>query len=165
MQDSEKSVENTHVLQEETAQQTEAADIISAVRNYLLQCPVFEKQRISVDGMITSEGAFNIGTLPVDEQVRAYIGGGALRQFVFEISKSEKTADTDKQNASNAAVFEQLSAYLKQQTKLKNLPKIPSGNTAHKIETTSCGYLEKQELDMRIYIIQCRMLYTQKGER
>ncbi len=140
-------------------------NILSAVREYLLNCPVLGKRRISVDGLPSKEAAFNIGTLPFDEQIRPYIGGGALRQFVFEISANEQTADSDAQNAENSACFEELSNYFKQQTKLKNMPLLPLGNIAHKIETISSGYLEKEEQNTRVYIMQCRVLYTKKGER
>ncbi len=159
------SLNESESMAENAVDGAQSADILSAVRNYLLQCPVFGEKRISVDGHAPNENSFNIGTMPQDEQLRAYIGGGALRQFVFEISKSEQTADTDEQNAKNAAVFETLSSYFIKQSQVKNLPVLPQGNTAHKIEAISSGYLEKQEQNTRIYIIQCRVLYTKKGER
>ncbi len=159
------SLNESEGIIENAVHSAQSTDILSAVRNYLLLCPVFGEKRIAVDSLMPNENSFSIGTMPQDEQLRAYIGGGALRQFVFEISKSESTADTDEQNAKNAAVFEQLSSYFKKQTQIKNLPLLPVGNSAHKIEAISSGYLEKHEQNTRIYIIQCRVLYTQKGER
>ncbi len=139
--------------------------MLEAIRTYLLACPLFSNHRIGVDSVQSNETGYALGTMPMDEILRTYVSQSTMRQYVFEITASYLTADTDTQNMENAAAFEALSTWLSQQTKLRNFPTFPDDCTIKKIQAVSNGYFDSTKTSTRLYVMQCRIVYFKKGER
>ena len=63
----------------------------------------------------------------------------------------------------NSGFYENLAAWLEQQTRTGNLPVLPDGKEAQKIEAQSTGYLFTTGPDVGKYQIQCRLQYYQEA--
>ncbi len=136
--------------------------IISALRNYFLTSELLSGKNISIDGLPPRQDAFAIGTMPQDEAIKTYIDKSTKRQYVFELSASFTNDENQTQNAKNVAFFEQISDWLYNQTRSNNLPILPSGCKALKIEAVSGGYFDTEQNGIRIYVCQCRLTYFKK---
>ncbi len=137
--------------------------IIQALRDYFNKCALLEDCALEIDGSLHNTKAFSIGTMPVDEVLKKYLGGSSLRQYVFELIASYPQADTQEQNAKNAAFFEEFSDWLCTQSSVGNLPILPDNCTARKIETLSNGYFQSDDNSTRLYAMQCRIVYFKKS--
>ncbi len=136
--------------------------IIEALREYFNNCELFDNAPIGIDGVPKKMKAFSIGTMPVDEVLKKYMGGSSLRQYVFELVATYPEADTEEQNAQNAAFFEEFANWLSEKTKANNLPHLPTGCTAKSMEAMSSGYFQGDDNNARIYVMQCRVVYFKK---
>lgn len=139
--------------------------IIGALRDYFLACPLTGDRRVDVDNLHTREMAFDVGTTPADEILQRYISGSCLKQYVFQVSAAYPLKDESAQNVADAALFEQLAAWLSAQTKARDFPRLPPACQARQIEAISSGYFEGMDAKTRIYAIQCRIVYFKKGVR
>lgn len=139
--------------------------IISAVREYLQSCPLFDDGKINIDYLSDKDGhEYSIDTSPAEEVVTQYMSGSAMCQYVFNVrSKSGYSQDTVQQIA-NSGFFEEFTKWIKTQNKRKALPKLEVGLTPLKVEALSTGYLSANFVNQTQYQIQCRLLYFRKGD-
>lgn len=139
--------------------------IIGALREYFLACPLTGNQRLGVDYLPEEGIAYSIDSTPATEVIRQYVGGSSLRQYLFVFRSVNDYGPDALQNMANSGFFEQLAAWLEQQTRLRRFPALGPGRVAQKIEAQSTGYLFTASPDTGKYQIQCRLVYLQKGER
>lgn len=139
--------------------------IIGALREYFLACPLTGNQRLGVDYLPEEGIAYSIDSTPATEVIRQYVGGSSLRQYLFVFRSVNDYGPDALQNIANSGFFEQLAAWLEQQTRLRRFPALGPGRVAQKIEAQSTGYLFTASPDTGKYQIQCRLVYLQKGER
>ncbi len=137
--------------------------IIESLRSYFLSCPLLTKERLCVDSAQQRQNAYSIGTMMSDEVMRMYLGKSSKRQYVFELLAFYTVADTEAQNAQNAAFFEHFAQWLDEQNKSGNLPLLPQRCKPIKLEALSGGYLETQNTDTKVYAMQCRLVYFKRA--
>lgn len=146
-----------------------AKTIIEALKKYFEACPLLAGSKINVDYLpdkVKTAGVeCSIDTTPAEEEIQRYVSGSAMCQQVFDIRTLSDYGPDTLQQVANSGFFEDLSAWLREQTKKKNLPELPDGMTARFIEAQSTGYLAADFADKAKYQIQCRLVYFRKGER
>ena len=139
-----------------------ADTIIQALRDYFLACPLMGKRKINVDFLPEKGVEYSIDTTPATEVVKYYIDGTSIRQYLFVIRSVEEYGPDVLQNLANSGFYEAIAPWLEQQTRAGNLPTLPAGKTAQKIEAQSTGYLFTTGPDVGKYQIQCRLQYFQE---
>lgn len=137
--------------------------IIEALYNYFIDCPLMGNRKLNVDYLPEHGVEYSIDTTPATEVVKWYVGGSSIRQYLFVIRSVEDYAPDVLQNLANSGFYENLAAWLEQQTRAGNLPVLPDGKEAQKIEAQSTGYLFTTGPDVGKYQIQCRLQYYQEA--
>lgn len=137
--------------------------IIRSLWDFFLTCPLMGNSKINVDFLPEKGVEYSIDTTPATEIVKQYVDGSSIRQYLFVIRSVEEYGPDVLQNLSNSGFYEDLSAWLEEQTRAGNFPILPEGKTPQKIEAQSTGYLFTTGPDTGKYQIQCRLQYFQKG--
>lgn len=146
-----------------------AGSIIQALRDYFLECPLLVDNRINVDYLpedTKRDGMeVSIDPVPAESVIRQYKNGGGRDQYVFVIGTVNDYGQNTLQNIENSGLYEELSKWLRVQSRQRKLPKLPAGLEALSIEAQSPGYLFSAYADVAKYQIQCRIVFYRKGDR
>ena len=143
---------------------------INALRAWLKTCPLIAEEQeatgaaFRIAGLEEESTAFSIEDSPGDPIITEYISGWEMAKNYLFLSRREYS-EVDAVSIQNSGFFEQLAAWLEQQTRLRRFPALGPGRVAQKIEAQSTGYLFTASPDTGKYQIQCRLVYLQKGER
>ncbi|MCI1966864.1 MAG: hypothetical protein LKJ17_12150 [Oscillospiraceae bacterium] len=140
-----------------------ADTIIQALREYFLTCPLMGKSKINVDFLPEKGIEYSIDTTPATEIIKRYVNGDTRRQYLFVIRSVNDYGSDALQNVANSGFYEQLAAWLEEQTNAENFPQLPPGMEPESIEAQSTGYLFTAGPKSGRYQIQCRLIYLQKG--
>lgn len=142
--------------------------IIEGLHKFFEACPLMTDNRINVDYLPedAKKGVeFSIDATPGTEVIKSYMDGGAECQYQFVLrSVNDYGADTW-QNIANSGFYDGLVAWMRQQSRARNLPEMPEGMTPKSIEAMSTAYLFNMGASTGKYQIQCRLLYFRKGDR
>lgn len=140
--------------------------IMEALRVWLRSYEPLSTGRLAIDFLPKQARTYSVDSVPCKEEVKRYLDGSSLRQFLFTLSSREFKGEDIGQNADNLAFYEAFSTWLLRQNRLRNLPELPEGRTARKIEVTTSGYpFQVDEQGTARYQIQLRLEYFQKGTR
>lgn len=120
--------------------------------------------RLDVDFLPEDADSYSIDTIPCEEILKRYKDGGTRKQFQFAVSSRRFYEQNIKQNLSNLQFFEDLTAWVENKARLRQLPAMDNGRTAQKIVVTSTAYpfIVSEDGKAR-YQIQMRLEYYQKG--
>jgi hypothetical protein len=138
---------------------------VEYVRDLLLQYPDIEaSDDVHIDFVGMTPSQFGIRAEPTGQIIKKYLNGDTLRRFSFAL---EGLCDTisDEDRAKNNELYEELSLWLEEQTKKRQLPSMGSSARAMKIEATGGVYLasEAEDGDSAIYLMQIELNYYQKA--
>ncbi len=140
--------------------------IVEAIRGWLRTYEPLSKGRLAVDFLPKQAQTYSVDTVPCKEEIKRYMDGSSLRQFLFTLSSRNFKGENIGQNVDNLAFYEAFSAWVLQQNQTKTFPVLTAGQTARKIEVTTSGYpFFVDEHGTARYQIQMRMEYFQKGTR
>lgn len=140
--------------------------LIEALRGWLRIYPPLSQGRLAVDFLPKQAQAYSLDSVPCKEEVRRYLDGSSLRQFLFVLSSREFKGEDIRQNTDNLAFYEGFSNWVLAQDRARQLPELGESRTARKIEVTTSGYpFFVDEHGTARYQIQLRMEYFQKGRR
>ena len=122
------------------------------------------KGRLDVDFLDNEADTYSIDTIPCEEIIKRYKDGGTVKQFQFAVSSRRFYEQNIKQNLSNLQFFEDLTAWVENKSRSRELPVMDKGRTAQKIVVTSTAYpfIVSEDGKAR-YQIQMRLEYYQKG--
>ena len=120
--------------------------------------------RLDVDFLDENIDTYSIDTIPCEEIMKRYKDGGTIRQFQFAVSSRRAYEQNIKNNLSNLQFFEDLTDWVENKARLRQLPTMDKGRTAQKIVVTSTAYpfIVSEDGKAR-YQIQLRLEYFQKG--
>lgn len=120
--------------------------------------------RLDVDFLDEDIDTYSIDTIPCEEIIKRYKDGGKIKQFQFAVSSRRAYEQNIKNNLSNLQFFEDLTAWVENKARLRQLPTMDKGRTAQKIVVTSTAYpfIVSEDGKAR-YQIQMRLEYYQKG--
>lgn len=136
--------------------------IIECVRDFILTCPFLQDGRVNVDYTGVAATEYSIDGQPLKTVMRSYITGESIRQFGFVFGSVERYGADAPNNIQNSGFYEDFSAWLEEQTRAGNLPKLGTGRQARRIEAESSGYLFDNDEKTARYQIQCRLEYFQE---
>ena len=120
--------------------------------------------RLDVDFLPEDADTYSVDTIPCEEILKRYKDGGTRKQFQFAVSSRRFYEQNIKNNISNLQFFEDLTAWVEEKVRLRQLPTMDKGRTAQKIVVTSTAYpfIVSEDGKAR-YQIQMRLEYYQKG--
>lgn len=119
--------------------------------------------RLDVDFLDENADTYSVDTIPCEEVIKRYKDGGTVRQFQFAVSSRRYYEQNIKNNLSNLQFFEDLTAWVENKARLRQLPTMDKGRIAQKIVVTSTAYpfIISEDGKAR-YQIQMRLEYYQK---
>lgn len=136
--------------------------MISAVRDFILTCPLLKDGHVRVD-YIGAEIGYSIDPLPVEPVIKKYMDGGSRRQYAFAFTTKERFSGNEMEAIENSGFLYDFSEWLEEQNNLENFPKLKDDKkNISDIEVMNSGFLFGSEPDYASYQIQCRFIYTQE---
>jgi len=140
--------------------------IIEALRGWLRSYKPLATGRLAVDFLPKEAQTYSVDSVPCKEEVKQYLDGSSLRQFLFVLSSREFKGEDIGQNMDNLAFYEAFSNWVLRQERARRFPDLGEGRRARKIEVTTSGYpFQVDEHGTARYQIQLRLEYFQKGAR
>lgn len=120
--------------------------------------------RLDVDFLDEQADTYSVDTIPCEEIIKRYKGGGTVKQFQFAVSSRRFYEQNIKQNLSNLQFFEDLTSWVEEKARKRELPTMDKGRTALRIVVTSTAYPFVVSEDGKArYQIQMRLEYFSKG--
>lgn len=120
--------------------------------------------RLDVDFLGEDADTYSIDTIPSSEIIKQYKGGGCVKQYQFAISSRRFYDQNIAQNIENLKFFEDLTKWVEDRAKARDLPVMDSGRTAQKIIVTSNAYPFVVTEDGKArYQIQMRLEYYKEA--
>lgn len=141
-----------------------ATSIIEALRDYLCTCPLLGDSKINVDYLPDTANEYSVDTVPGSGAVKEYISGASVQKHLFVVRSVCDYGGDTLQQIENTGIFERLRDWMRRQSLAGNLPQLPAGKTAQKIEALTPGYLTIPGADVGKYQIQCALTYYQSKE-
>lgn len=135
--------------------------IIEALYDYFRSCPLLGDKKINIDYLSAGSIEYSIDGVPTAQIIKEYTDGSSVCQYLFVFRSVNDYGAEALQNLANSGFFEKFADWLKNQTIAGNLPHLPAGKIAQKIEDMSTGYLFQTSADTGKYQIQCRLTYLQ----
>lgn len=140
--------------------------IIEALRSWLRTYEPLAEGRLAVDFLPKKAQTYSVDSVPCKEEIKRYLDGSSLRQFLFVLSSREFKGEDIRQNVDNLAFYEAFSAWVLQQDRTRRFPELGDGRTVRKIEVTTSGYpFQVDDQGTARYQIQLRLEYFSKGAR
>lgn len=117
--------------------------------------------------LITAYPQFEFAILesPAKEVVSPYIDGGIHCCYRFILCSVNNYKPDDTQKLIKKGIYESLAKWLREQTRLRNLPALYHGFTACGIKAIEGKYMYQPDIDAGKYQIQCELEYYKTGER
>ncbi|MDL2318071.1 hypothetical protein LJC74_03120 [Eubacteriales bacterium OttesenSCG-928-A19] len=142
--------------------------IINALFDYFDNCPLMSGSRLNIDYLPEDTGEagieYAIATSPTDEIVKPYLRGGAQCQYPFIISSVNDYGPDEAQSIANVGFMEKLAKWMRQQCRMRKLPKLPEGMQVTRIRALGSGFLFEPGAASGKYQIQCMLEYYRKGD-
>jgi hypothetical protein len=137
--------------------------VIECIQKWLKTYSGLSGRRLDIDFLDKDTDAYSIDTIPCEEILKRYKDGGKIKQFQFAVASRCFYTQNIKQNLSNLQFFEDLTEWVENKARLRELPAMDNGRTAQKIVVTSTAYPFVVSEDGKArYQIQMRLEYYQK---
>lgn len=140
-----------------------STSIIGALEEYFRGCDLLADGAFRVDYLGIDPVEYSIDVMPADPIIKKYTDGSSVRQYVFAFSSREYYSPDRIQNIENSAFYESLSDWCEEKSKAKQLPSLPSGMEAEKLQVVSSGYLFDTATMNARYQIQLRLIYFKEA--
>jgi len=137
--------------------------MVEHIRNFMMQCPFLASGPVGVDYLGSTPRQYSIDQTPGTAIIKRYSSGDSIRQALFTFSGREPYGESEEENIDNAAFYEQLAAWLEEQSRAGILPVLDAGKTAQSIEVLTGGYILDADTTTARYQIQCRLNFYQEG--
>ncbi len=140
--------------------------MIEEIRNWLRTCPLIDQSdRFNVNYLSQEPLAFSVEETPSNAIARRYMDGSTLRAKTWVLAAVQDYSPDVLAQIGNSGFWEQLSAWVEQQSRARNFPAMPKGCKARKIEVTTTHYLYRANTNTARYQVQMQLTYFEKGER
>ncbi|WMI80352.1 hypothetical protein [Anaerotignum sp. MB30-C6] len=135
------------------------------IREYLISCPFLKDGVFHVDYLGICPTEYSIDGVPAKKEIKTYIDGSALCQFVFTFGSVEEYGCDVDTNLGNSGFYEKFATWLKEKSRIKQLPYLGNMREPLFIEAENEGYVTDARENVARYQIQCRLIYFEKGEK
>lgn len=139
-----------------------ADSIIEAITEFIGDCPLLEDGVLRVDAMGDEAIEYTIETGIFEPVLKRYVNGDEYRQYQFNFGSREYYSMDRINNIRNSTFYEKFADWIEKQNRNGNVPDLPEGCYAEKIEVLSNGYMFDGSLRNARYQIQLRLLYQKE---
>lgn len=127
------------------------------IKEYIETCPLLDGDKINVDYLDDEVYSYSIDRTPSNPILKKFNDGmGGKKQITFDFTVTAPISSRVVNNLANSIFGEDFMEWIKEQQRLRNLPKI---NGAFSIECTSPSYILQKTEITAIYIIQMNFTY------
>ena len=136
--------------------------IAKILRNYFAECPLLQEGKLNFDYLGVEPVEYTIETTPTEPILKKYVDGSTIRQYPFVFASRESFGADVWENIDTADFYEKLSAWVENQSNLRNLPNFNEEyRYSISLEVTSSGYVFQEDTDNARYQIQLVLKYYQ----
>lgn len=140
--------------------------VAESVRAWLRTCPLIDpNDRFNINFLDGEPVSYTLDESPSAMVVRRYLDGTERRSKAFALANTEEYGSDFLQQVAASGFWEQLVLWIETQARRRNLPALPDGLKATKIEVTSAQYLYRAGATTARYQIQLRLEYLQTFAR
>ncbi|MDO4156240.1 MAG: hypothetical protein Q4D37_05620 [Oscillospiraceae bacterium] len=137
--------------------------MIETVRAWFRSCPLLRKDTIfGVDKLGADPVGYEIAPLACQPILQKYVDGTTVRQFQFAFASRE--VYDEQQNMQNTAFYEQLQAWLEEQSDKGNFPVLGERKKARELQILSSGYVYDTGDSTAIYQMELSLIYIQRKQ-
>lgn len=133
--------------------------IIKALTQFFIGCELLRDGAFRIDYLGEKPVEYTLEVLPTDPITKRYADGSSVRQYLFAFGSREYYSQDRLQNIKNSGFYERLSDWVEAKSKAGELPELPDGMEATKLQVVSSGYLYDGSLKNARYQIQLRLIY------
>lgn len=135
--------------------------IMDCVREWLGTYPGL-KGRLDVDFLDDEAETYSVDTIPCPEVVKRYRDGSCVKQFQFAVASRNVYDQNIAQNLENLQFFADLTEWVEDKARLRELPGMDGNRKAQRIEVLSTAYPFVVSEDGKArYQIQLKLEYFQ----
>jgi hypothetical protein len=135
--------------------------IMDCVREWLRTYPGL-KGRLDVDFLDDEAETYSVDTIPCPEVVKRYRDGSCVKQFQFAVASRNVYDQNIAQNLENLQFFADLTEWVEDKARLRELPGMDGNRKAQRIEVLSTAYPFVVSEDGKArYQIQLKLEYFQ----
>lgn len=135
--------------------------IMDCVREWLRTYPGLSG-RLDVDFLDDNAETYSVDTIPCPEVVKRYRDGSCVKQFQFAVASRNIYDQNIAQNLANLQFFADLTEWVEDKARLRELPEMDGNRKAQRIEVLSTAYpfIVSEDGKAR-YQIQLKLEYFQ----
>ena len=133
--------------------------MIDEIKCFIETCPLISGGSINVNYLGSDKKTYSIESVPTNPIVKEYADGGRLCQQLFVFASRELYCASTEKNTEVTRFYEDFSAWIQEQNKIGNLPRLAGSCTAQGIEVLTEQYLDDVGNTDARYQIQCRLVY------
>lgn len=137
--------------------------IIEGVTNYFLQCPLLKDGVFRVDALGSEPVEYAIETGITSPILRRYVDGSSIRQYQFHFNSREAYSMDRILAIQNECFYEDLCNWVEKQSRIGNLPELPSGCEAQALEVLAPGFMLDATMENAHYQIQLQLRYFKEA--
>ena len=132
---------------------------LELIKEYIENCPLLRDGKIAVDYLGDEVDSYSIDQNTANPILEEYIGGGSLRQIVFDFAVVEPFSKLE--NLANSKFCEDFTKWVELQNETGNLPDIKG---ADEIKCTAPGKIIQKTDTLAVYVIPMQFVYmNEKG--
>lgn len=121
--------------------------------------------RLDVDFLDDEAETYSVDTIPCPEVVKRYRDGSCVKQFQFAVSSRCFYDQNIAQNLANLQFFADLTEWVEDKARRRELPDMDGNRTAQRIEVLSTAYPFVVSEDGKArYQTQLKLEYFQRGK-
>lgn len=140
--------------------------VAESVRAWLRECPLIgDDDNFNINFLDAEPVSYTLDESAGSSTIKRYMDGTERKVKAFALASTAEYGPDFLQQIANSGFWEQLTGWIEQQNHARQLPKLPTGMTAHRIEVTAAHYLYRAGANTARYQIQLRLEYTQKFTR
>ncbi len=136
--------------------------IIESIKKYFESCPLLSGGRVNVNFLAEKPLCYSIDTVAANPVVKSYCDGGTLRQYRFAFALRSIYDEDATENIHAAAFFEELAAWVEQQSEQGVLPELSGKATPLGVEVMTTGSLLESSIGSARSQMEMRLLYRQE---
>ena len=142
------------------------ATVAETVRDWLRECPLIgENDQFNINYLDGEPVSYTLDESAGSSTIKRYMDGTERKVRAFALASTSDYGPDFLQQVANSGFWDQLVEWIEQRNHARQLPKLPEGKTASKIEVASAQYLYRAGATTARYQVQLRLEYTQKFKR
>lgn len=140
--------------------------IADSVRTWLRECPLIDQNdRFNLNYLDAEPVSYTLDESAGSSTIKRYMDGTERKVRAFALASTSEYGPDFLEQVANSGFWDGLTQWIEQRNHAHQLPTLPDGMTASKIEVTSAQYLYRAGATTARYQIQLRLEYTQKFTR